>query len=54
VDITATTDRTPDNRMVLVFEALPPETLVETANPDLIRAAIELLETEAGEARGRR
>jgi len=44
--MTATTDRTPDNRMVPVFEAIPPETLVDTANPDLIRAAIELLETE--------
>jgi type II secretory pathway component PulK len=44
--MTATTDRTPANRMVPVFEAIPPETLVDTANPDLIRAAIELLETE--------
>lgn len=38
----ATTDRTPDDRTVPVFEALPPERLVATANPDLIRAAIEL------------
>jgi hypothetical protein len=42
----ATTRRTPDDRTVPVFEAVSPETLVETPNPDLIRAAIELLETE--------
>lgn len=43
--MSATTDRTPDDRTVPVLDALPPETLVETANPDLIRAALELLES---------
>lgn len=43
--MSATTDRTPEDRIVPVFEAIPPETLVETADPDLIRAAVELLES---------
>jgi|AntDeeMinimDraft_6_1070357.scaffolds.fasta_scaffold93632_1 hypothetical protein len=43
--MSATTDRTPEDRTIPVFEALPPETLVETANTDLIRAAVELLES---------
>lgn len=43
----ATTDRAPDGRTIPVLEALPPETLVETANTDLIRAAIELLDSVA-------
>jgi hypothetical protein len=41
----ATTDRTPNDRTIPVLEALPPDTLVATANTDLIRAAVELLES---------
>lgn len=38
-----TTDRTPEDRIVPVFEALPPATLVETANTDRTRSALEFL-----------
>lgn len=41
----ATTDRTPDDRVIPVVETLPPETLVETSDTDLIRAALEFLES---------
>lgn len=41
----ATTDRTTPGQPVRVFDALPPETLVQTANTDLIRAGVELLDS---------